>query len=73
MGSLVIPSWQQRLVSGEEYWPTAGQRRLGKRQGLKPRPHQPLEPCLESSQQQPCNSQPPPPALGFLTLNTTTG
>lgn len=31
--------------------PLPGQRRLSKWQGLKPRPHQPLEPCLESSLQ----------------------
>lgn len=34
MGSLVSPSWQQRLATGEAYWPTAGPGE-GKHRGTK--------------------------------------
>ena len=77
MGSFVIPSWQQRLASGEEYWPTAGPgkaRQVGGTEAsasIKPRT---TSTCSGRSQQadglhQPASTS----ALGLLTLHTTTG
>lgn len=57
--------------------PLLGQGRLGRWEGLKPQHPSNLEPPArargEVSRPMDCTSQPPPSALGLLTLHTTTG